>query len=373
MEPRIVFLETDSVGVPFGRPSSPHVWIEHALSAAAEVPERLAGAHIAIVNKVRIDAELLDRLPDLKMIAVAATGTDNVDLAACDARGIVVSNVQGYANTAVPEHVMALMLALSRRLIDYHNDVRAGRWAETTNFCFFDYPMVDLQGATLGLVGSGSLGGGVARRAEAFGMQVLWSERPGVTQVRQGRQAFADVLRAADVLSLHCPLTDETRHMIDAEALRAMKRSALLINTARGALIDEVALADALRTGEIAGAAIDVLTTEPPARNHPLLAADVPNLVVTPHVAWATQSAMRAVADQVVENIDAFLAGTPRRQVRSTLLTYSRDENTAAARLFAICDAAIVEPNHGRQFPCMAAAKAMPVRENKKTCVRFDR
>ena len=316
MEPRIVFLDADSVGVPFGRPSAPHAWIEHPQTSAADLPERLAGAHIAIVNKVRIDAKLLDQLPDLKMIAVAATGTDNIDLAACGARGIVVSNVQGYANTTVPEHVMALMLALSRRLIDYHNDVRAGRWAEAASFCFFDHPMIDLQGATLGLVGSGSLGSGVARRAEAFGMRVLWSERPGVTQVREGRRAFAEVLRAADVLSLHCPLTDTTRHMIDAAALRAMKRSALLINTARGALIDEAALADALRTGEIAGAAIDVLSKEPPARDHPLLAADVPNLVITPHVAWATQGAMRALADQVIENIEAFLAGAPRRRVQ---------------------------------------------------------
>lgn len=318
MEPRIVFLETDSVGVPFGRPSVPHVWIDYAVTSAADVFERLVGAHIAIINKVAIDTALLDRLPDLKMIALAATGTDNVDLAACAARGVVVSNVQGYAATSVPEHVMALMLALSRRLIDYHNDVRAGRWASAKNFCFFDHPMIDLEGATLGLVGSGSLGEGVARRAQAFGMKILWSERPGVTQVRDGRRAFSEVLRAADVLSLHCPLTDATRHMIDAAALRAMKRSALLINTARGALIDDIALADALRTGEIAGAAIDVLATEPPPPEHPLLAVDVPNLVITPHVAWATQSAMQAVADQVLENIEAFLAGTPRRQVQVT-------------------------------------------------------
>ncbi len=315
MKPRIVFLEADSVGVSLRRPSAPHEWIEHAETSAADAAARLAGAHIAIINKLNFDAALLERLPELKMIALAATGTDNVDLAACSARGVVVSNVRGYAATSVPEHAMALMLALSRRLIDYHNDVRAGRWASARSFCFFDHPIVDLQGATLGLVGSGSLGGGVAQRAEAFGMKVLWSERPGASRVRAGHHSFSDVLRRSDVLSLHCPLTEATRHMIDAAALRAMKPSALLINTARGALVDDVALADALRTGEIAGAAIDVLVEEPPPPDHPLLADDVPNLIVTPHIAWASRSAMQTMADQVVDNIDAFLVGAPRNLV----------------------------------------------------------
>lgn len=315
MEPRVVFLERGSVAADFARPSAPHVWVDFPDTAPADIVPRLRGARVAIVNKLRIDAEMLAQLPELGMIALAATGSDNIDLAACRARGVVVSNVRGYAETSVPEHVIGLMLALSRHLLTYHQDVRAGRWPESRHFCFLDHPMRDLRGATLGLVGHGSLGQGVARLAEAFGMRILWSERPGAGQVRPGRTAFDQVLREADVLSLHCPLNDDTRGMIDAAALRAMKPQAFLINTARGALVDEAALADALRRGEIAGAAIDVLSVEPPPADHPLLAADIPNLILTPHVAWASAEAMRAMAAQVVANVEAYLAGAPRNRL----------------------------------------------------------
>ncbi|MCZ4304296.1 D-2-hydroxyacid dehydrogenase [Zoogloeaceae bacterium G21618-S1] len=312
MEPRIVFLERGSVKAEFSRPTARHIWVDYPDTRPEDVVDRLRDAQIAVINKLRIDEAALAQLPTLRMIALAATGADNVDLAACRARGIVVSNVRGYADTTVPEHVISLMLALSRNLMDFHQDVRAGRWPMSRHFCFLDHPIRDLRGATLGLVGRGSLGSGVARLAEAFGMQVLWSERPGADQVRAGRVAFDEVLARADVLSLHCPLDAGTRGMIDSVALQAMKSSAFLINTARGALVDEAALANALRQGVIAGAAIDVLSSEPPPSDHPLLAPDIPNLIVTPHVAWASGEAMAAMAAQVVHNIEAFLCGAPK-------------------------------------------------------------
>jgi glycerate dehydrogenase len=311
MTVRIVFLERESVDAQFRRPAPAHEWVEHAHTGADQVVARLQGAQIAILNKARLDAAALAALPALRMVAIAATGSDNVDLAACRARGVVVSNVRGYATTTVPEHVMALMLALSRRLFDYAADVAAGRWARASNFCLLDHPIRDLRGATLGLVGGGSLGQGVAELARGFGMRVKFSERPGATQVREGRTDFDTLLREADVLSLHCPLNDTTRHLINADTLARMKPTALLINTARGALVDEAALSAALRAGRIAGAALDVLSQEPPAAPNPLLAGDVPNLIVTPHVAWASGAAMQALADQVVDNIEAFMAGTP--------------------------------------------------------------
>ncbi|MBT0962090.1 D-2-hydroxyacid dehydrogenase [Denitromonas iodatirespirans] len=315
MEPRIVFLERGSVAADFPRPAQPHTWVDFPYTSPADIVPRLRGAQVAVINKLRLDAAVLAQLPELRMIALAATGSDNIDLAACRARGLVVSNVRGYAETSVPEHVIGLMLALSRQLIAYHRDVGAGRWPTSRHFCFLDHPMRDLRGATLGLVGQGSLGQGVARLAEAFGMRILWSERPAAAQVRPGRVSFEQMLREADVVSLHCPLNADTRGMIDAAALQAMKPQAFLINTARGALVDEAALAEALRRGDIAGAAIDVLSVEPPPADHPLLAADIPNLILTPHVAWASAEAMQAMAEQVVANIEAFLAASPRNRL----------------------------------------------------------
>ncbi|WP_230969666.1 D-2-hydroxyacid dehydrogenase [Nitrogeniibacter aestuarii] len=312
---RIVMLERDSVDASFRRPDVGHTWADFAWTAPDDAVSRLAGAHVAVVNKTRLTADMISSLPDLKMVAIAATGSDNVDLAACKARGIVVSNVRGYAVTTVPEHVVALMFALARRLPQYTADVAAGRWSEARNFCLLDHKVRDLAGATLGLVGSGSLGSGVADRARALGMNVIFAERPGASSVREGHVAFDDVLRTADVLSLHCPLTEETKHLINARTLASMKPTAFLINTARGALVDEPALAQALRDGVIAGAALDVLSSEPPPKDHPLLDASIPNLIVTPHVAWASQSAMQVLADQVIDNIEAFARGNPRNQL----------------------------------------------------------
>ena len=315
---RIVYLERESIVADVRRPAFPHHWLEHPCTQQAEVGERLADATIAIVNKLQLDAGLIAALPALQMIAVAATGTNNVDLDACRARGIVVTNIRGYAVHTVPEHVFALLLALSRNLVAYRQSVAAGRWQRAEQFCFFDHPIRDLFGATLAIIGSGSLGSGVARLAEAFGMRVLRSERKGAATLRPGYTPFAQVLREADVISLHCPLTAATRNLIGADELQAMKRSALLLNTARGGLVDEAALLAALQQGHIAGAGFDVLSVEPPTAGNPLLTAELlalPNFLLTPHVAWASQPAMQALADQLTTNLEAFARGEPQNRV----------------------------------------------------------
>lgn len=314
----IVYLERDSVVAEVRRPDFPHHWVEYPKSSQRQVAERLAGATIAIVNKLQIDAELIAVLPTLQMVAVAATGTNNVDLIACRARGIVVSNIRGYAAHTVPEHVFAVLLALSRNLPAYRQAVAAGSWQRSDQFCCFADPIRDLHGATLALIGSGNLGNGVARLAEAFGMRVLRGERKQATSVRPGYTPFAQVLREADAISLHCPLTEATRNLIGESELRAMKPTALLINTARGGLVDEAALASALRQRWIAGAAFDVLTVEPPSAGNPLLAPDLlalPNFLLTPHVAWASQPAMQALAEQLTSNLEAFARGEAQNRV----------------------------------------------------------
>jgi glycerate dehydrogenase len=314
---RIVYLESGALIADIRRPAFAHAWTEYEATAQHEVAERLAGATIAIINKRQLTAEIIASLPDLQMVAIAATGYNNVDLEACRARGIVVSNVRGYARETVPEHVLALMLALSRQLAPYHQSVAAGRWQKSEQFCYFDYPIRDLAGQTLGILGSGTLGQGVARLAEAFGMRVIRGEHKGAATLRDGYVTFAQLIRDADVISLHCPLNDATRHLIGAAELAAMKPTALLINTARGGLVDEAALADALRARRIGGAGFDVLTEEPPTDN-PLLATDVltaGNFILTPHVAWSSREAMQTLADQLTGNIEAFAAGEARNRL----------------------------------------------------------
>ncbi|MDE2440312.1 MAG: D-2-hydroxyacid dehydrogenase [Betaproteobacteria bacterium] len=315
---RIVQLESESLVAEVRRPAFPHEWVEYGKTLREQVVERLSGATVALINKVQIDAEVLDRLPDLKMIAVAATGTNCVDLAACKARGIVVSNIRGYAVHTVPEHVMALLLALSRNLVAWRETLQAGGWQKSGQWCFFDHPIRDLHGATLGLIGSGTLGNGVARLAEAFGMRVLRAERKEAATVRPGHVAFAEVLAQADAISLHCPLTDDTRGLIGEAELRAMKPTVLLINTARGGIVDESALIRALKEGWIAGAGFDVLTVEPPPEGHPMVdpaLLALPNFLLTPHVAWSSRPAMQALADQLIDNVEAFAAGLPKNRV----------------------------------------------------------
>jgi glycerate dehydrogenase len=252
------------------------------------------------------------------MIAVAATGTDIVDLAVARERGIVVSNIRNYAVHTLPEHTFALMLALRRQLVAYRADIEAGLWQKSERFCLFGHPVSDLAGSRLGLFGYGALGRSVAQIARAFGMEVIVHTRSPLADAKADgvREAgFDEVLETSDIISLHLPLTDKTRNMISAKELIRMKRSALLINTARGGLVDETALADALRAGVIAGAGFDVLTQEPPPADNVLLNLRLPNFLLTPHSAWASSQAMQVLADQLIDNIEAWHAGTPRNVV----------------------------------------------------------
>jgi len=308
----IAFLDRASLGATLKTPNFPHAYRAYDSTAPSEVVERLKGVTICITNKIPLRADTLAQLPDLKLIAVAATGTDIVDKQAAKARGITVVNIRNYAFNTVPEHVFAMIFALKRNLIAYREDVKRGVWQTVDTFCFFTHPIHDLRGATLGIVGFGVLGKSLARIAEAFDMTVLATDlvpAPGLTDLET-------VLKGSDIVSLHCPLTPDTRNMIGAKELRLMKRDSILINASRGGLVDEAALVEALRGGVIAGAGFDVLTTEPPKQGNVLLGLlDLPNFILTPHVAWASREAMQILADQLIDNIDAFVAGKPRNVV----------------------------------------------------------
>jgi len=311
----IVFLERDALAAEVRRPQFAHSWTEYGKLPPEELADKLSAADIVSVNKMKLGAEVLSKLPRLRMIAVAATGADNVDIAYCRERGIVVSNIRNYAIRSVPEHAFALILALRRNLFAYCADVAAGLWGRSERFCLSGHGIGDLYGSTLGIVGEGALGQGVARIARGFGMRVLFADHAPPKAPDVAYTPFEQVLREADVLTLHLPLTDQTRHLIGARELAMMKKSALLINTARGGLVDENALAAALEQAAIAGAGFDVLSVEPPANGNVLL--DVPrhNLIVTPHIAWASRGAQQALADQLMDNIEAFAAGAPRNRV----------------------------------------------------------
>lgn len=290
-------------------------WREYPATAPQERLAHIGDAEVVVLNKVVLDREVLRAAPRLRLVCVTATGTNNIDLAAAEERGIVVSNVRGYATDSVAQHVMAVILAHHTRLFQYHAAVRRGDWSRAGQFCLLDYPVRELRGMTLGIVGFGELGQGVARLAEAFGMRVRVAQRPGGEDRRPGRVPLELLLAESDVVSLHVPLTPETEGLIDARRLALMQPHALLVNTARGAVVDNAALADALRRGLIGGAAIDVLDREPPPLDHPLLADDIPNLILTPHTAWAGRQARQNVVDQTVANIRAWLEGRPRNRV----------------------------------------------------------
>lgn len=311
----IVFLERNTFNIEFRKPNFEHEWVEYDETDESRVVELLREATIAICNKLALRENALSQLPKLKLIAVAATGTDNVDLEYCRAHDVAVCNTRGYAVSSLPEHALMLMLALRRNLIAYRDDVKAGRWHKARKFCRLDHPLSDLRGTVLGIVGFGTLGQAMAQLGRAVGMEVIVAERKQATSIRPGRRSFPDVLRLSDVLSLHCPLTEDTKRLIGAEELAQMKRDALLINTARGGLIDDHALLVALGSGKLGGAGIDVLRVEPPREGNPLLAADLPNLIVTPHNAWASKQAMQTLADQLVDNLEAFVRGEPRNIV----------------------------------------------------------
>jgi glycerate dehydrogenase len=279
------------------------------------VADRLANATIAITNKVPIRRAALEQLPNLKMIAVAATGYDVIDVDACKERGVAVANIRNYAVHTVPEHSFALIFALRRNLVAYREDVLRGRWQAQDQFCFFDHPIQDLHGSTIGIFGEGVLGQGTAAIAKALGMRVLFADHP---PPKAPNVEFTDpevVFAESDIISLHCPLTPSSRNFIGLEQFKKMKRSAILINTARGGLVDEHALKTALETGLIAGAGFDVLTKEPPKDGNPLLDIKTPNFILTPHVAWASDGAMQFLADQLIDNIECFISGKPQHLV----------------------------------------------------------
>ncbi|WP_018701340.1 D-2-hydroxyacid dehydrogenase [Amorphus coralli] len=293
-------------------PEVPHTLVEHDRTAPEDVASRIVDADIVVLNKVAIGAEELAAANRLKLIVVAATGTDKVDIAACKVAGVTVCNVREYATTTVPEHTFSLMLALRRSLVPYRQSVIDGRWEAADQFCYFDYPIADLAGSRLGIIGDGSLGRAVGRIGEAFGMEILFSAYKGVEGMGPLYTPFDEVMRTADVITLHCPLMPATRHMISDREFALMKRRPLLINTARGGLVDEAALERALEGGLISGAGFDVATTEPPGPDQVMRRLAVrDDVILTPHVAWASSEAVQAVADQVTAMIEAFAAGDP--------------------------------------------------------------
>ena len=283
-------------------------------TSPAQLLERVQHADVIISNKVIVDAATIQQCLNLKLILISATGTNNIDLIQARAQGIVVCNCQGYGTSAVAQHTLTLMLALATSLLQYDRAVQQGQWNKSPIFCLLDFPIVELEGKTLGILGYGELGQAVAKLAEAFGMKVLVGSLPNRPS-DSTRIPFAALLPQVDFLSLHCPLTEDTRDLIDAKAFDAMKPSAFLINCARGGIVNEQALADALVQGKIAGAATDVLTVEPPKEGNVLLDQHLPNLIITPHSAWGSVDARQRIVQQMVENAEAFKAGQPIRQV----------------------------------------------------------
>ncbi len=290
-------------------------WRFYADTQPEQTASRIADAEVVVSNKVMLDEAALDAAPKLKLIAIAATGTNNVDLNVAARRGISVCNIRRYATPSVVQHVFALLLSLTRHLNDYQAAVRRGDWQRSGQFCLLDYPIRELGDLTLGIIGYGELGRAVADTADrAFGMRVLLAQRPG-GPAQPGRIALHELLPQLDVLSLHCPLTAETRGLLGREQLALMKPDALLINAARGGIVDEAALATALLGGKLGGAGIDVLSEEPPTADSPLLQQALPNLIVTPHIAWASRQSRQRLLDQLAENIAAFVAGRPQNLV----------------------------------------------------------
>ncbi len=308
--------ETFPSHIQFPRPAYPHKWQAYDYTTSEQTGERIKQADVVIVNKVALNSDQLKQASALKLIALAATGSNNIDLNYCRDHGIAVANIRNYGSHSVAEHTFALMLSLKRRLLSYKQRVAAGEWQEHRQFVLFDDPVDDLNDSSLGIVGKGVLGNQVAKIAEVFGMKVLFAEHKNATSCRSGRIAFMEVLAQSDVLSLHCPLSHDTYQLMGAQEFAMMKRTSLFINTARGALVDEKALADALITGEIAAAGLDVLSSEPPVASNPLLAlAAQPNVLITPHTAWTSNQAMENAVQQTMENIAAFLNNKPIRLI----------------------------------------------------------
>ncbi len=288
----------------------------HERTRPDEIHDRARDADILLTNKTPLDGPTIGRLDRLRYIGVLATGHNIVDAAAAAARGVIVTNVPAYSTMSVAQVVFAHMLNLTHRMAHHTDAVRNGRWSDAKDFTFQDSPLLEVSGMTLGIVGPGRIGSAVARAALAFGMHVIAAGRTPGGEVPPGVRAVAvdELFRESDVVSLHCPLTDATRGLVNSERLGSMKRTAFLINTSRGQLIDEEALAAALNSGRIAGAGLDVLSIEPPPEGHPLLKAK--NCYITPHFAWASTAARARLLEEVTENVRAFLSGTPRNVIR---------------------------------------------------------
>lgn len=318
MSKNIVFLERDTVApdVVIRKPSFQHTWKDYDRTTPEQLVERLKDADIALVNKVKFQRPAIEALPKLKLIAVAATGTDNIDIAACKERGIIVSNIRGYALHTVPEHAFTLILALRRGLIGYRQDVVNGEWQKAAQFCFFNHKINDLHGQRLGIIGEGVIGQGVANIARAFGMHVMFAAHKGVQGLGPLYTPWDEVIETSDVITLHSPLTPQTRNMIALPEFKRMKRNVVIVNTARGGLINEEDLATALREKLIAGAGVDVTSPEPPPKDSVLMKLlDLPNFILTPHTAWASHEAIQSLCDQLIDNVEAFVAGKPRNIV----------------------------------------------------------
>jgi glycerate dehydrogenase len=315
---RGVFLDLDTLNpqdldlVPL-RLCLPH-WQFFPSTAPGQVSQRIKDAQVVVTNKVVLDASHLRAAPGLRLICVAATGADNIDLAAAAAAGVVVSNARDYATASVVEHVFMLILTLLRHTLRYRDRVRSGDWSHSPGFCLFDETIEELSGRTIGIIGYGVLGQAVARLADAFSMQVKIAQRLRGDPLPD-RLPLARLLSQSDVVTLHCPLTEQTRGLIGETELQTMKSSAILINAARGGIVDEAALVRALQQGWIAGAGIDVLSSEPPDPDNPLLQFASPRLLVTPHIAWASKASRHRLVAEIIHNIEAYIAGQPRNRL----------------------------------------------------------
>ncbi len=291
-----------------------YCWQFHEETRAEDTLQHVSEAEVVVSNKVVLGREILQQCPQLKLICIAATGTNNVDLAAARELGIAVANVANYSTPAVVQHVFAMILGLTTRLRQYQDAVLEGDWQRSSQFCLLDFPVREIQGKVLGIVGYGNLGKAVAGVAEAFGMEVRLAQRPGAP-ASPGRIELDRLLPQVDILSLHCPLTPETKHLIGKRELNLMKTDALLINTARGGIVNETALAEALRQNKLGGAGIDVLEKEPPRAGNVLFDPDIPNLIITPHTAWASRESRQRLTNEVAENILAFTRGEKRNRL----------------------------------------------------------
>lgn len=309
---KIVFLDSTAIPkhIPIPRPKFEHEWVEYEYTPVDQVIERMQDAEIAVTSKVIFSREVMQQLPKLKLIAITATGTNNVDLNAAKELGIAVKNVTGYSSVTVPEHVLGMIYALRHSLMGWYRDQLTDKWVECKQFCYFDYPVKDVKGSVLGIFGRGNLGREVGRLAELLGMKVLFAEHRGAETVREGYTKFEEVLAQADIITLHCPLTETTQNLINRETLALCKDGALLINTGRGPLVDEQAVFEALSSGKLSGAALDVMRQEPPGKGNVLMEAAkrLPNLLITPHIAWASDSAVTTLVNKVTQNIEEFVA-----------------------------------------------------------------